>query len=135
MPLSDYAEKKVNDLLFGAVALSAPANYYVALLTAAPDGSNTVVEADYGSYARQPIANGKVNFSNAANDGNATITNNVEIRFPTNTLNTNTITHVALMDAVTGGNVWAYGALGVSKVYAVGDRPVFEVNSLSFTVD
>ena len=95
----------------------------------------TIAEANYGGYARQQFANNKTNFTSAASDGNATITNNTEARFPTNTLGSNTITHCALFDALTGGNMYAWGQLSISKIYAVGDRPVFEVGSMTFTVD
>jgi len=135
MSLSDFAEKKVNDKLFGAVDFTPPANYYIALATAQPGEDGTIAEANYGGYARQQFANNKTNFTSAASDGNATITNNTEARFPTNTLGSNTITHCALFDALTGGNMYAWGQLSISKIYAVGDRPVFEVGSMTFTVD
>jgi len=79
--------------------------------------------------------NNKTNFSNAADDGSATKKNNTEVRLPTATSGTNVITHVALFDALTAGNMYAFGVLGTAKTYNVGDRPVFEVNSLVFTVD
>jgi hypothetical protein len=135
MSLSNLAEKKVNDKLFGAADFTPPANYYIGLLTAQPGEDGSCAEANYGAYARQAFANNKTNFANAADDGSATIKNNTEVRFPTATSGSNTITYVALFDALTGGNMYAYGILGTAKTYTTGDRPVFEVNSIVFTVD
>jgi hypothetical protein len=120
MSLSNLAEQKVNDKLFGAVDFTPPANYFIALSTAQPGEDGTISEANYGAYARQQFANNKSNFTTAASDGNATITNNAEVRFPTATTGTNVITHVALFDSLTGGNMYAWGALGASKSYTVG---------------
>jgi len=135
MSLSNFAEIKVNDKMFGAVDFIPPATYYIALLTAAPTEAGVVSEANYSAYARQAFANNKTNFTSAAADGSATIKNNIEVRFPTATSGTNIITYVALFDALVAGNMYAYGILGTSKTYTTGDRPVFEVNSLVFTVD
>lgn len=135
MSLSNFAEKKVNDKLFGATDFTPPATYYIGLLKAEPTEAGVVSEADYGAYGRQAFTNNKTNFANAADDGAATIKNNTEVRFPTATSGTNAITHVGLFDALSGGNLWASGILGTAKTYTTGDRPVFEVNALVFTVD
>lgn len=135
MSLANYAEKKVNDKLFGGIDFTPPATYYLALATSAPTEAGSFTEANYGGYARVALANNKTNFTNAADDGDATISNAVEVRFPTATSGTNTITYVVLTDAVSGGNVWGYAPLTTSKTYTTGDRPVFEVGKLAFKVD
>lgn len=135
MSLSNFAEKKINDYLFGGTSFTPPATYYIALLTAAPSESGTYSEANYTGYSRVAVANNKTNFTTAADDGNATITNQVEIRFPVATGGSSTVTHVALFDAASGGNMWAYGTLAISKNYTAGDRPVFEIGALVFTID
>lgn len=135
MSLSNYAEKKVNDKLFGGVDFTPPATYYLALATAAPTESGTFTEANYGGYARVAVANNKTNFTNAADDGDATINVAVEVRFPTLTSGTNSFTHVVLTDAASGGTVWGYSPLTTVKTYTTGDRPVFEVGKLVFKVD
>jgi len=135
MGLTNYAEKKVNDLLHGASSLVPPSIYYVGLLKSAPSEAGVVSEADYGSYARVAINNNKTTFDTAADDGSATIKNKIEVRFPTNTSGSNTVTHLGFFDAASGGNLWFYGALTESKTYGVADRPVIEVNGFVATVD
>jgi hypothetical protein len=135
MSLTNYAEKKVNDLLHGATAMVVPSVYYVGLLKAEPTEAGVVSEADYGSYARVAIDNNKTTFGNAADDGAATINNLIEVRFPTNTSGSNTITHIGFFDAASAGNLWSYGELTESNVYGVADRPVIEVSGFTATVD
>lgn len=135
MGLSNLAEKKTNDKMFGGTDYTPPANYYVALFKSEPTDAGVVVEADYTSYARVEVANNKTTFSISADDGNATIENSIEIRFPTATAGTNAITHFGLFDASTAGNLYAYGVLATPKSYTTGDRPVFEIGALTIKVD
>ena len=65
-----------------------------------------------GSYARQTIA-----FTVTGNQAS----NTAAVEFPTATASWGTVTYAAVYDAVSGGNLMAYGALTTSKTIASGD--------------
>ena len=88
-------------------------------------------EINNGSYARVAV-----NF-NAASSGSATNDGAVALAQASANYNTagsagNTVTHVAIMDASTAGNVVFYGALSVSKTVTTGDT--FQINDEALTV-
>lgn len=112
MSFSNYLENKVLLHVFGATAYTAPATLYVALFTSDPGETGSGTEVSGGSYARQTIAF-TVTGNQASNTGAA--------EFPTATASWGTITHAAVFDAVSGGNMLAYGALTTSKTIASGD--------------
>ena len=104
---------------------------YLALSTADPtaDGSG-LSEPSGGSYARVEIA--------AADWGNAAagvITTVNDVTCPAPTGDWGRITHVALCDAATEGNVRASCQLPISKVVSNGgDAPVFYAGNISVTL-
>jgi hypothetical protein len=63
------------------------------------------------------------------------ITNAEIIEFPSATGAWGTITHFALYDASSGGNVLAFGTLGVEKEPTDGDTPRFAAGLLSTSLD
>lgn len=103
--LSNYAENELLDHLLKVGAYTPPTDIYVALSTADPteDGSG-LAEPSGGSYAR--IA---CNTWNAASGRAAT--NAALVQFARATGNWGALTHFALFDAVTGGNMLAHGGL------------------------
>jgi len=113
---SDYLENKVLLHVFGASAYSMPSTLYLALYTSDPGDDNSGTECSGTSYARQTIT-----FSVVTD----TASNNAAVEFPTAGSNWGTITHVGILDALTGGNLLAHGALTASKVVNSGD--VFRV--------
>lgn len=112
MSFSNYLENKVLLHVFGATAYTAPATLYVGLFTSDPGEGGTGTEVSGGSYARQTIA-----FTVAANQAS----NTAAVEFPTATASWGTVTYAAIYDAVSGGNLMAYGALTTSKTIASGD--------------
>lgn len=123
---SDYLENKVLDHVLKNTAYSQPANLYLGLWTA-DDGleSGTVTsEVSGGSYARQTIS------FNAASGGTADSA--ATVTFPAATANWGTITHVAIMDAATSGNVLFHGAVTTSKTIESGDT--FQVSAGNLTI-
>jgi len=101
------------------VAITGEAAAYVALFTA-DDGleAGTITsEVSGGSYARQLAG------LSASSDGVSA--NAADIEFPTATASWGTVTHVALMDAESGGNVIMHSALDASK--AVGNGDTFKI--------
>ena len=131
MGMSDYLEQRVADFTFRANAgfsWTAPTTIYVALFTTATadDGSGTEVSG--GSYARQSIA---FNSMSGVTDGQTE--NTSQINFPQATANWGTVTHAALMDASTGGNMLCHTALDTSKTVNSGDT--FKIAASAFVID
>jgi len=112
MSFSNYLENKVLLHVFGATAYTAPSTLYVALFTSDPGETGSGTEVSGGSYARQTIA-----FTVTGNQAS----NTAAVEFPTATASWGTITYAAVYDAVSGGNLMAYGALTTSKTIASGD--------------
>lgn len=128
--MSNYLEKKLLDHVLGLASYAMPATVYLALFTADPGetGSLTAEIAKTG-YARQ-------NATSAMGATNATtgvsLNANV-ITFGPATEDWGVVTHVAFMDAPTGGNVLLYGILSSSRNIQNGDSFQFAANQLSVT--
>jgi len=121
---SNYLENKVLDHVFGGSAYTAPSTLYVGLFTSDPGEAGGGTEVSGGSYARQTITftvTGSQASSSAA------------VEFPTATASWGTITYAAVYDAVSAGNLLAYGALTASKTIDSGD--VFRIPSGDFDID
>lgn len=116
---TDYAENKILNLM-RAVAWTEFA-VYVALFTAAPSDAGGGTEVSGGSYARELAG-----LTEATGAGGAT-SNAADIEFTTATANWGEVTHVALMDAVSGGNMIMWSALDVAKT--VNDGDTFKINA------
>lgn len=125
-----------NDLMlfyFNATAMPAyGATLYLSLHTADPgsSGVQTTNETSYGSYTRIGVVRTAVGFTVAANQAvNASLA-----QFPTCTLGTATITHVAVGTTLAAaGQILYYGALAVSLSVVVGTQPQFGAGALIFT--
>lgn len=142
--LSDYLENKLIDHLFRGQAYSAPATLHVGLLTAAPSDTGGGTEVSGGSYARVAVTGSLANWAGTqgagtttASSGNSgTTSNNGAITFPAPTANWGVVTHFAIYDAASGGNLMFYGALSASKTINNGDAaPVFQAAALSLQLD
>ena len=118
---STYLENKIIDHMLRNQSFTPPATVYVALFTAdnGLEGGTITGEVSGGSYARQSVT------LSAASDGESS--NSADITFPTATADWGTVTHVALMDAATAGNVLMHSALDASKTVNNGDT--FKINS------
>ncbi len=124
---SDYLENKVLDHVLNTASYAQP-TVYVGLWTA-DDGLETgtiTSEVSGGSYARQTVA------FDAAASGSAD--NSATVTFPTATAGWGTITHVALMDAVSSGNVLFHGAVTTSKAIDTGDTFQISAGNLTITL-
>lgn len=142
--LTDFAENKIIDALFRAQSLGAPATLYAALFTAAPSDTGGGTEVSGGSYARVAVTSALANWAGTQSAGSTvastgtggTTSNNGAITFPAPTANWGSITHVALFDAATSGNMWVYSALTVAKTVNNGDAaPSFAAAALTFQID
>lgn len=129
MSKTDYAENKTLDHITGKSNWAA-ITCRVALFTAAPSDAGGGTEVSGGSYARVTTAAGDWD----AASGGATANAN-PITFPTASASWGTVTHFALFDAASGGNMLRWGALGTPKAIGSGDTASFPAGSLDLTED
>jgi hypothetical protein len=123
---SDFLEIEVLDHVLGNGAYTPAGTLYLGLWTA-DDGleaGTQTSECSGSAYARQTIA-----FDAAASGSTS---NTSTVTFPTATGNWGTITHVAVMDASTSGNVLFHGAVTTSKTIETGDT--FQVSAGNLTI-
>jgi hypothetical protein len=128
---SNYLENKVLDHVLTATAYTQPVTRYIGLFTNTSTNAASNLEAGTltdevsgGSYARKTVT-----FSAASNGTSST---SATVTFDTATGNWGTITHVAVMDALTNGNVLFWGAVTTPKTIETGDT--FQVSSGNLTV-
>jgi hypothetical protein len=129
MSFSNNAETLVlNWILDPLSSPTRPSATYLALFTSDPaeDASGTEVSTSGTAYARQTVAM-TVSGNTASNSG--------AVEFPTATASYGTVTHVAIFDAVTGGNMIAYAALTTSKAIDTGDVLRVPAGDLDVTLD
>lgn len=95
---------------FGRESYTPPTTWYLTVSTTpiSPDGTGLTEPSSSAGYTRVIVANDKTNFSQASN---AEIHNLKDISFPESTASWGTITHVAITDSATGGNIRFYEAL------------------------
>lgn len=127
MSFSDYLEGKVLDHVFGLAAFTQP-TLYIALSTADP--------TDAGSGLTEPAGNGyaRVQHSGWSRTGN-TVSNSTAVTFPQATGSWGTITHFAIMDAATAGNVLASGSVSPSQAVVSGNTVEFAIGDLQCSLD
>ncbi|WP_058602327.1 phage tail fiber protein [Aureimonas ureilytica] len=128
--MTNYLEKKLLDHTLGKAAYTMPTNVYLALFTADPGETGSLsAEVSAGGYARYGITPGMA----AADASAGTSSNTAAVTFGPASADWGTITHIAVMDAASGGNMLLYGALAVSKVINSGDSLQFAVGQLTIT--
>lgn len=125
---TDFLENKIIDHMLRNQAYTPPSTVYLALFTTAPSDAGGGTEVSGGSYARQAVT------LSAASGG--TSSNSADITFPQATADWGTITHVALMDALTGGNMLMHTPLDASKTVNNGDTfKISAAGDLDLAVD
>lgn len=120
MYATDYFETAILNLLRG-VSITAPSTVYLALFLNSPTESGQAgTEIVYTGYSRQAIT-----FSSPASmNGGIGIQNSADITFPTAPSAAGTVTHVGVMDSLSGGNMLVYGELTDPLVVAANEAPV-----------
>jgi hypothetical protein len=130
---SNYLENKVLDHVLTATGYTAPTTRYLALFTNTSGSAAANLEAGTLSdeVTTSGTAYGRKTITFAAASGGSSASN-ATVTFDTATANWGTITHVAVMDAATSGNVLFYGAVTTSKTIETGDT--FQVSSGNLTI-
>ena len=126
MSFSNHAENLVLDWLLTDGTATRPTAWYVGLFTSDPTDADSGTEVSGGSYARTAVT-----FSVT---GNAA-TNTAGVEFPAATASWGTVSHIAVYDASTGGNMLFHTALDTAKVITDGDVFRIPTGDLDFTLD
>lgn len=127
---SDYVENKVIDHMFRAATWSKNTALYIALFTAAPSDAGGGTEVTGGSYARASLPASDTNWAatQGGTSGNSTGTsgqtsNAVAVTYPSPTANWGIVTHFAIFDASSGGNMLVWDSLTANREILNGDGP------------
>lgn len=115
--MTDYLEDALRDHVLRNTAYTSPTTVYLALFTSATDDAGGGTEVTGGSYARQAVtfAAGAAGSGAADNSSDVSFTN----------MPAATVTHAALFDASSGGNMLMHAALSSSKTTNSGDTLTF----------
>lgn len=134
---SNYTETNVINSLLRGVSFPVPTTVYIGLHTADPTdaGGNEVSTGNWPSYVRKDAAVGGAIDSGWAAPSNGVTTNAKQITYPgMNGASNVTVSHWALYDAATGGNMLAHAVLQTSRTLQPGDVFVFDIGSLTVTM-
>ena len=105
--MTNTFERMILNTMLGVTA-SAPAQVYIGLYLSSPGESGEAgTEVSYNGYARQPLALS----APAVNGTTVSASNTEEISFAIPDASAGTVTYVAVLDALTGGNVLVYAPL------------------------
>jgi hypothetical protein len=125
---SDYTENLVLNWLLTTNSATRPTAWYVGLFTAAPSDSGGGTEVSGSAYARK--VTGTITVSGTSP---TTATNSAAIEFAAASGgNWGTVTHAAIFDASTSGNMLAWAPLTTSRT--INDGDVFRIPASSLTV-
>lgn len=130
MNKSDYLENLILNAIFGGAAFTLPATVYLALFTSAPGDAGGGTEVTGGAYARAAITRNTTNFPTTST---GSISNAVAINFAQASTPWGTVTHAAIMDAASGGNILYYAPLTAPRTVATGETFGVAVNGLTIT--
>lgn len=124
----DYLENGILNALRG-VTFPAPAKCYLALFLNDPGESGAGgTEVSYTGYKRMAI-----DFSAPADsNGGIGVQNLTDITFPTPVSAAGTITHIGVLDSLSGGNMLARGELVEPIVIGAEEPPVFLAGDVLF---
>ena len=126
MSLSNTFETTTLQWLFTTTSVTRPTAWYLALYTVAPSDTGGGTECSGTSYARQSFT--------MTVSGNAA-TNGANIEFPVAGSSWGTLVAVGVFDALTSGNLIAYGNLTTSKAIDTGDVFRIPAGDLDITLD
>jgi hypothetical protein len=125
---TDYTENLALTWLFTTGSATRPTAWYVGLFTGAPSDTGGGTEVSGSGYARK--ATGTLSGSGTA----TTFTNASAIEFAVATGTWGTVSHAAIFDAETDGNMLAWAPLTVAKAIDEGDIFRIPANDLTITL-
>jgi hypothetical protein len=127
---TDYSENLVLNWLFTTNSATRPTAWFVGLFTAAPSDSGGGTEVSGNGYARKATGTMSVSGTSPTN-----CTNGSAIEFDAASGgNWGTITHIAIFDASTSGNMLGWAALTTSRTINNGDILRIPAGDLDITL-
>ncbi len=132
MAATNYVEQRTVDFWLRGGAefgTTEPTTVYAALFTSSTTDAGGGTELSGNGYARQSVT---FSAMTGATDGNTT--NQADIEFPQATDDWGTITHLAIYDASSSGNMLYHGQLNTSKLIENGDVFKILTDDLSVTL-
>ena len=132
---SNYLENALINHILRNITYTSPTTVYVGLFTSPVSEAATTADLEAGTltnevtggaYARQSVTFGA--------PSNGVSSNSVQVTFPTATASWGVVTHFAILDAVTSGNVLAHSPLDDPKTIDPDDEPKFSVGELVVTI-
>lgn len=141
--MSNYLENQLVDHILRGQTFSptVPSSVYVALYTAAPSDAGGGTEVTGNNYSRVAVsraltawAGTQAAASTVASSGTTGVTsNNAAITFPVPSGSWGTVTHFAILDATSAGNLLFHGALTVTQTINTGNTVSFAAGQLQIT--
>jgi hypothetical protein len=133
--LTTYLANRLASHNFGRASFTAPLSYYLGLFTSAPGVGGGGTEVSVGSYARLQINNTATVPFMWISPVNGVTSNAIALVFPVAQANWGTITHWALFDGASGGNMCFFGTVTPSKLIQTGDQFSVAISELEFTFE
>ena len=124
---SDFLENKIIDHMLRNQAYTPPTAVYVALFTSPTDDAAGGTEVSGGGYVRQAVT------LSAASGGASS--NSADVTFPQATADWGTVSHLAIMDSESGGEMLMHTILDASKTINNGDTFKINTGDLDITVE
>lgn len=141
--MSNYLENKLVDAILRGQTFTSPTNTYVALFTSDPTDAASGTEVSGGSYARVGVSGALASWAGTQSAGSTTASSGTGGQTSNNsaitwgaapTANWGVVTHFAIFDAVSAGNMLFHGALTAPKTINNGDpAPSFPTGALVIT--
>ena len=126
-----YATNHFEEIMLNlarGISASAPETMYLALYLNDPGDDGAGTEVSYSGYARQPIT-----FSAPAASGNGyAMQNTAALTFAESSVSVGNVTYVAIMDSLTGGNMYLYGRLEEVLNISAGNAPVVRAGAVKW---
>lgn len=128
---ANFWEDEILDHLFMKGSYTMPTNLWIGLSTADPtDDASGLAEPSGNNYSRVQTDGDDWDASSGGATANAT-----DVTFPEASGSWGTLTHFAIFDAASEGNMVAHGSLSVSKEIGSGDTAKFAAGELDVTLD
>lgn len=108
---------------------------FVALYTDDPTDADAGTEVSGGAYARQQVNQDGATAPFWAAVGTSGMENDSDVTFPQATASWGTVSHGALRDAVTAGNLLFHGTLSSAKPVGNGDTLRFAAGAIDVSFD
>lgn len=136
---SDYLEERIIETTLRGAAMPVPSGIFIALFTGDPTDANVSANecstASWPAYARQDAAAAAAISTGWAAPSNGVTSNAKILTFAANNgASAITVSHLALYDSASGGNLLYHAPLVASKTLQPGDVLSFGIGALTVTI-